>query len=151
MHIQLLHLSQPYIQKHSIVCRNNIQQNRLVCTPSNPFKQWNPSLLFKQPIAHFDHPIRQRIAYNDSKVIIVEDNQLEDVQELIRKVFWVPWIRHVTDSGIWLERLSGSRESCIPTYGECQIMAITIILGKSNLSSASGRDNERFFEKLTYF
>jgi hypothetical protein len=57
------------------------------------------------------------------------NNELEDVHAPKSSDHRVPWIKHVTDSCVWSVILGGGGESCTPTYGKCQIMAITLNLG----------------------
>jgi hypothetical protein len=96
--------------------------------------------IFNQPITYFLSHSIDKITCIDSKVVVVEYDKTEDVHELICIDVWVPWIGHVTGSRIWLVILSA--ESCMPTYGKCQIMAIPCNRGKSKFEFRMD-DNDR--------
>jgi hypothetical protein len=94
------------------------------------------------PSAYFVFPSLENITCINSKVIIVEYDQLEDIQVMISIDTRVPLIRHVADRRVRLVHLCTGGENCVSTNGECQVMAITISLWDSSLSSAGGRHNE---------
>ena len=78
---------------------------------------------------YFISPNMDRTTYINPEVVVVEYDRLDDVQVLIFVDKWVPRIEHVTNSSIGLVILSSSGESWMPTYEECQVVAITIDLG----------------------
>jgi hypothetical protein len=84
--------------------------------------------LSTQPCTYFVLPERGSISGIDTKIVVVEDHQPEDILEGIRINVPIPRIQHITNSRVRVIILIIGREGWMPTYHEGQIMAFTVNL-----------------------
>ena len=114
------------ISKRSDVDYSGYKQiNQLVVLP--PYA----SSVFNQPSKDLPSPHRNMITRIDTKIVIIEDDEPEDIYKLICRNIGIPRSGYVPNRRVRM--VVGERH--LPTNGKCPAVSITFILGQVNLSS----------------